>query len=97
MDQDKYTNPPWAPLQSSRWSGFCAFYSILKKDGFDWEAQRIQGMLLPVVDFDVTMSTFIQKNQFADVAHDIEAGRIDESVILTELIISNNICDYLLQ
>ncbi|KAJ5152754.1 uncharacterized protein N7482_009232 [Penicillium canariense] len=53
-------------------------------------------MLLPVVAFEDTMSTFIQKGQFTSVARDIEACQVDESVVLTELIISNQICKYLL-
>ncbi|KAJ5608960.1 hypothetical protein N7528_009527 [Penicillium herquei] len=93
----KYTNPPWTPPESPPWSGFCDLYTSLKKSGSHWEAQRLQSMLLPVVTFEDIMSTFIRGDQFDAVAADIDACQINPSVVLSELIISNRICNYLLE
>ncbi|KAI7977234.1 hypothetical protein EIK77_000061, partial [Talaromyces pinophilus] len=92
---DKYTNPPWTSPKSPKWLGFCAWYTTLKQNGFHWEAQKIQSILLPIVGLEDAMKTFIRKDQFTAVADDIKAGRFDESLVLTELVISNNICNYL--
>ncbi|KAJ5723182.1 hypothetical protein N7488_001217 [Penicillium malachiteum] len=92
-----YTNPPWTPPESPPWSGFCDLYTSLKKSGSHWEAQRLQSMLLPVVTFEDIMSTFIRGDQFDVVAADIDACQINPSVVLSELVISNQICTYLLE
>ncbi|PCG88157.1 Hypothetical protein PENO1_111810 [Penicillium occitanis (nom. inval.)] len=77
---DKYTNPPWTSPKSPKWLGFCAWYTTLKQNGFHWEAQKIQSILLPIVGLEDAMKTFIRKDQFTAVADDIKAGRFDESL-----------------
>ncbi|KAB5581213.1 hypothetical protein GE09DRAFT_950782, partial [Coniochaeta sp. 2T2.1] len=96
-ERNKFTNPPWTPPGSPRWTGFCAWYTELRKQGLHWQAQKIQGILLPVVEFEVAMNTLIRRDQFAAVAKDIAEQHFDESLVITELIASNSICEYLMQ
>ncbi|KAG8428697.1 hypothetical protein J3459_002496 [Metarhizium acridum] len=70
-------------------SRFCEEHTYLREAGFHWEAQRIQSIVFPVIDFEETKKTFMKKPSFGPAANNIKAEEVDESMLLSELIISN--------
>ncbi|RKK08306.1 hypothetical protein BFJ65_g16966 [Fusarium oxysporum f. sp. cepae] len=97
QERFKYTNPPWTAEGAPEWSGFCAWYTKLRKNDYHWEAHRIQSILLPQVTFEEAKETFIQTG-VSEVVVDTEwTGDSDESFVLSMLVMSNTVCAYLLK
>jgi ankyrin repeat protein len=94
--EDSLTTLPWKPHRSLRWAGFCDWYKELRKLGLHWEAQKIQRILLPIVGEIAAMNIFVQPDQFPLAVTGISAQQVDESLVLTDLIASNSICEYLM-
>ncbi|KAL2143115.1 hypothetical protein VTI28DRAFT_329 [Corynascus sepedonium] len=94
----EYTNPPWASAISAPWLGFCGWYTKLKRLGRHWEAQKVQRLLLPMLQLKDALNTVILRDPFAAVAANIasSASDFDESLVLSEIVSSTTIREYLL-
>ncbi|KAH7203414.1 hypothetical protein DER44DRAFT_746887 [Fusarium oxysporum] len=90
-------NPPWIAEGAPEWSSFYAWYKDLIKDGYHSEAQRIQIILLPRVTPEEATKTFISIDLLEVVEDMKETGYFDESLVLSMLVITNTVCDYLLE
>lgn len=95
-DEDEYTNPPWTTEGSTRWLGFGVWYKELRKSEYHWQAQRIFGLLIAQMGYETVLETLIQKVPSTYVAEISQNEGFDEARGLSELVISNTTCKYLM-
>ncbi|KAJ5109558.1 hypothetical protein N7532_002203 [Penicillium argentinense] len=95
--KELYTNPPWCQSDLPAWRGFGAWYADLRECNHFWEAQRILTILLPVLPFKDAIDMFMKPDQFGLVVENIDQGSFDETLVLSDLMSANNICNYVLE
>ncbi|KAL2829858.1 hypothetical protein BJY01DRAFT_254854 [Aspergillus pseudoustus] len=93
---EEYMNPPWSSFDTPPWRGFGAWYAQLRQNGRFWEAQRILAILFPMLSFRDALNMFMQ-SQFTVVENKLKEGVFDEPLVLSELISSNHLCEYILE
>ncbi|CEL08446.1 hypothetical protein ASPCAL11596 [Aspergillus calidoustus] len=90
--ETRYLNPPWSSSSVPPWHGFDAWYLDLRQHGQFWEAQRILGLLLPVLPKGDDMNIFKLRQQVVTVTK-LDEGSFDESLVLSELISAGQLCE----